>query len=105
MGEVAVSSSGDGNGMDFPVKETEDEEEEGAQGSARILITNNDVSASSSAAAVRWESFLPKMVLRVLLVEADDSTRQIIAALLRKCSYRGSALSSFTPLSNQFRNN
>lgn len=31
---------------------------------------------------------LPKMVLRVLLVEADDCTRQIIAALLRKCSYR-----------------
>lgn len=38
---------------------------------------------------VRWERFLPRMVLRVLLVEADDSTRQIIAALLRKCSYRG----------------
>lgn len=90
MGEVAVSSSEYGNGMDFPVKETEDEEEEGAQGSTRILITKNDVSASSSAAAaVRWESFLPKMVLRVLLVEADDSTRQIIAALLRKCNYRG----------------
>ncbi|KAL2345959.1 hypothetical protein Fmac_007244 [Flemingia macrophylla] len=34
------------------------------------------------ASAVR---FLP---LRVLLVEADDSTRQIIAALLRKCSYK-----------------
>ncbi|XP_039025211.1 two-component response regulator-like PRR95 [Hibiscus syriacus] len=34
-----------------------------------------------------WERFLPRMVLRVLLVEADDSTRQIIAALLRKCSY------------------
>ncbi|KAK8636188.1 hypothetical protein V6N13_004894 [Hibiscus sabdariffa] len=34
------------------------------------------------------ESFLPRMVLRVLLVEADDSTRQIIAALLRKCSYK-----------------
>lgn len=32
---------------------------------------------------------LPKMVLKVLLVEADDCTRQIIAALLRKCSYRG----------------
>ncbi|KAG6725720.1 hypothetical protein I3842_02G045500 [Carya illinoinensis] len=31
---------------------------------------------------VRWER------LRVLLVEPDDSTRQIIAALLRKCSYR-----------------
>ncbi|GMJ00980.1 hypothetical protein HRI_003767200 [Hibiscus trionum] len=34
------------------------------------------------------ESFLPRMVLRVLLVEPDDSTRQIIAALLRKCSYK-----------------
>lgn len=38
---------------------------------------------------VRWENFLPQMVLRVLLVEADDSTRHIIAALLRKCSYKG----------------
>ncbi|CAN8252188.1 unnamed protein product [Cochlearia groenlandica] len=37
---------------------------------------------------VKWERFLPKIALRVLLVEADDSTRQIISALLRKCSYR-----------------
>lgn len=42
---------------------------------------------------VRWEKFLPKMVLRVLLVEADDSTRQIITALLRKCSYKVAAVS------------
>lgn len=43
-----------------------------------------------SAAVIRWERFLPTTsVLRVLLVEADDSTRQIISALLRKCSYRG----------------
>ncbi|KAE7999284.1 hypothetical protein FH972_003732 [Carpinus fangiana] len=35
---------------------------------------------------VRWER------LRVLLVEADYSTRQIIAALLRKCSYRVAAV-------------
>ncbi|KAL2336275.1 hypothetical protein Fmac_010721 [Flemingia macrophylla] len=40
-----------------------------------------------SAEVVRWERFLPRMMLRVLLVEADHSTRQIIAALLRKCSY------------------
>ncbi|XP_057997157.1 two-component response regulator-like APRR9 isoform X3 [Hevea brasiliensis] len=40
-----------------------------------------------SSEVVLWEKFLPRMVLRVLLVEADDSTRQIIAALLRKCSY------------------
>ncbi|KAE8699637.1 Two-component response regulator-like APRR5 [Hibiscus syriacus] len=46
-----------------------------------------------SLEVVRWERFLPRMVLRVLLVEADDSTRQIIAALLRKCSYRVAAVS------------
>ncbi|KAL5538107.1 hypothetical protein UlMin_045295 [Ulmus minor] len=39
-----------------------------------------------------WERFLPKMKMRILLVEADDSTRQIIAALLRKCSYRVAAV-------------
>ncbi|CAJ1976040.1 unnamed protein product [Sphenostylis stenocarpa] len=43
---------------------------------------------SNNASTVRWERFLPRVVLRVLLVEADDSTRQIIAALLRKCSYK-----------------
>ncbi|OMO97792.1 hypothetical protein COLO4_14371 [Corchorus olitorius] len=43
---------------------------------------------SASVEMVKWEKFLPRMALRVLLVEADDSTRQIIAALLRKCSYR-----------------
>ncbi|XP_010541507.1 PREDICTED: two-component response regulator-like APRR5 [Tarenaya hassleriana] len=37
---------------------------------------------------VKWERFLPKIALRVLLVEADDSTRQIVGALLRKCGYR-----------------
>lgn len=42
---------------------------------------------------VRWERFLKRMNLRVLLVEADESTRQIIAALLRKCSYRVAAVS------------
>ncbi|KAK8974198.1 hypothetical protein V6N11_034569 [Hibiscus sabdariffa] len=45
-----------------------------------------------SSEVARWEKFLPRMVLGVLLVEADDSTRQIIAALLRKCSYRVAAV-------------
>ncbi|XP_006649884.1 two-component response regulator-like PRR73 [Oryza brachyantha] len=36
---------------------------------------------------VRWERFLPVKTLRVLLVENDDSTRQVVSALLRKCSY------------------
>ncbi|XVF72939.1 hypothetical protein PTKIN_Ptkin12aG0160900 [Pterospermum kingtungense] len=46
-----------------------------------------------SSEVVRWERLLPRMVLRVLLVEADDSTRQIIAALLRKCGYKVAAVS------------
>ncbi|XP_061359213.1 two-component response regulator-like PRR95 isoform X2 [Gastrolobium bilobum] len=33
-----------------------------------------------------------KFLLRVLLVESDDSTRQIISALLRKCSYKVAAV-------------
>uniref|UniRef100_A0A803PQG3 Two-component response regulator-like APRR5 n=1 Tax=Cannabis sativa TaxID=3483 RepID=A0A803PQG3_CANSA len=47
---------------------------------------------SSSGAITTWERFLPRMMMRVLLVEADDSTRQIITALLRKCSYRVAAV-------------
>ncbi|KAA8540095.1 hypothetical protein F0562_026787 [Nyssa sinensis] len=69
MGEFVMSNE---VAMDLQVKESETEKKE-------------DVSAAS---VVRWERFLPRMVLRVLLVEADDSTRQIIAALLRKCSYK-----------------
>ncbi|GFY90170.1 two-component response regulator-like protein [Actinidia rufa] len=46
---------------------------------------------SWSSDVVKWMS-PPRMVLRVLLVEADDSTRLIIAALLRKCSYRVTAV-------------
>ncbi|KAL0928252.1 hypothetical protein M5K25_000125 [Dendrobium thyrsiflorum] len=37
---------------------------------------------------VTWEKLLLREPVRVLLVEGDDSTRQIIAALLRKCGYR-----------------
>lgn len=47
------------------------------------------LAAVDSSSIVMWERFLPKLAVRVLLVEADDSTRQIIAALLRKCSYKG----------------
>ncbi|KAM3729628.1 hypothetical protein ACB098_12G027300 [Castanea mollissima] len=46
----------------------------------------------NSSGVARWENFLRRMRLRVLLIEADDSTRQIIGALLRKCSYRVTAV-------------
>lgn len=38
---------------------------------------------------VRWEMFLPRPFVRVLLVEGDNSTREIVSVLLRKCGYRG----------------
>ncbi|KAM0953247.1 putative response regulator and transcription factor RR-A-type family [Dioscorea sansibarensis] len=40
---------------------------------------------------VRWERFLPVRTLKVLLVENDDSTRQVLCALLRNCSYEVTA--------------
>ncbi|KAG1339159.1 putative Two-component response regulator-like PRR73 [Cocos nucifera] len=36
---------------------------------------------------IRWERFLPVRSLKVLLVENDDSTRQVVSALLRNCNY------------------
>jgi pseudo-response regulator 5 len=45
--------------------------------------------AAAGRAVVRWDQILPRRSLRVLLVEHDDSTRQVITALLRKCGYRG----------------
>ncbi|KAH8517051.1 hypothetical protein H0E87_005125 [Populus deltoides] len=73
MGKVVVSSSSEEAGGMVVELETE----------------KKDIGSSE---VVQWEKFLPKMVLRVLLVEADDSTRQIIVALLRKCGYRVSAV-------------
>ncbi|XP_050228975.1 two-component response regulator-like APRR7 isoform X2 [Mercurialis annua] len=41
----------------------------------------------SQGAIVCWERFLPLRSLKVLLVENDDSTRHVVAALLRNCGY------------------
>nr|CAB3489162.1 unnamed protein product [Digitaria exilis] len=45
--------------------------------------------AAAGPAVVKWDQILPRRSLRVLLVEHDDSTRQVVTALLRKCGYRG----------------
>lgn len=39
--------------------------------------------------AAIWERFLHLRSLKILLVEIDDSTRHVVAALLRNCSYEG----------------
>lgn len=45
--------------------------------------------AGEGRGVIRWDQILPRRSLRVLLVEHDDSTRQVVTALLRKCGYRG----------------
>ncbi|XP_019195113.1 PREDICTED: two-component response regulator-like APRR5 [Ipomoea nil] len=82
MGEVVVSGEGGAAAMELEVLETEEVE----------VAEVGQRKAEERDGLVRWERFLPKMVLRVLLVESDDSTRQIIAALLRKCNYRVAAV-------------
>ena len=81
MGEEVVSVE---EVMDWEIREAEEKRERDRSDKKK---------EDGSASVVRWERFLPRMVLRVLLVEADDSTRQIIAALLRKCSYSGKIVS------------
>ncbi|XP_021278124.1 two-component response regulator-like APRR3 [Herrania umbratica] len=41
-----------------------------------------------------WERFLPIRSLKVLLVENDDSTRHVVSALLRNCSYEVMAVAN-----------
>ncbi|CAI8598624.1 unnamed protein product [Vicia faba] len=58
----------------------------------RLVRVEEEEECGEMKGLLRWERFLPKMVLRVLLVEADDCTRQIITALLRKCNYKVAAV-------------
>jgi len=43
---------------------------------------------------VCWERFLPVRSLKFLLVENDDSTRHVVSALLRNCSYEVTAVAN-----------
>ncbi|XP_038874792.1 two-component response regulator-like APRR3 isoform X1 [Benincasa hispida] len=88
MGEAVVVSSEDVD-VDYIRLHNDDMADAESMGTHR---PNRDGSSSGFGIGIKWERFLPKMRLRVLLVEADDSTRQIITALLRKCCYRVAAV-------------
>ncbi|XP_042427353.1 two-component response regulator-like PRR37 [Zingiber officinale] len=47
-----------------------------------------------AGSVIRWERILPVRTLKILLVENDDSTRQVVSALLRNCSYEVTAVSN-----------
>ncbi|KAJ8899847.1 hypothetical protein K2173_019550 [Erythroxylum novogranatense] len=56
----------------------------GLQAPAPVQISQQQ---QSQGAVVYWEKFLHLRSLKVLLVENDDSTRHVVTALLRNCSY------------------
>ncbi|KAJ6840424.1 two-component response regulator-like PRR95 [Iris pallida] len=56
-------------------------------------VVSEEVAGSDHEVQVTWEGFLPRGSPRVLVVEGDDSTRQIIVALLKKCNYKVATVS------------
>ncbi|KAF8680711.1 hypothetical protein HU200_045552 [Digitaria exilis] len=54
------------------------------------LLSGPNSGGQHSQPPVCWERFLQKKTIKVLLVESDDSTRQVVSALLRHCMYEGS---------------
>ncbi|CAA7032119.1 unnamed protein product [Microthlaspi erraticum] len=62
-------------------------------GNANNLLQISQQQQQPLAPVVKWERYLPVRSLKVLLVENDDSTRQIVTALLKNCSYEVTAVS------------
>jgi hypothetical protein len=69
-----------GRGADEVVKVVDSEDGEGEE---------EEAEAAAAEGSSKETPMLPRMPVRVLLAEGDDSTRHVISALLRKCGYRG----------------
>lgn len=61
----------------------------GLRGTVEAAAVQHIPQEQPEEAVVCWERFLHIRSLKVLLVENDDSTRLVAAALLRNCSYEG----------------
>ncbi|KAJ6720338.1 TWO-COMPONENT RESPONSE REGULATOR [Salix viminalis] len=90
--------------QEFPVEGecqiNEDEKDVNDKG-IKLLQVQTDAQAviqsqqqQSQGPLVRWERFLPRQSLKVLLVENDDSTRHVVSALLRNCGYEVTAVAN-----------
>ncbi|KAG2644807.1 hypothetical protein PVAP13_2KG379300 [Panicum virgatum] len=68
---------------------------EGAGEAVKVVDLEDGEREEEAAAAgsSRETRMLPRMPVRVLVAEGDDSTRHVISALLRKCGYRVAAAS------------
>ncbi|CAN4106393.1 unnamed protein product [Withania somnifera] len=83
--------TGDGQGLSEEDESRINEDVEGGNETQRDLVQVQTVlqtqQQQTPGPLVRWERFLPLRSLKVLLVENDDSTRHVVSALLRNCSY------------------
>mgnify|MGYP004710731751 FL=1 len=61
------------------------------------LLAQHHQQQQPQGPVVRWERFLPVRSLKGLLVENDDSTRHVVSALLRHCSYEGELSHFYLP--------
>ena len=67
----------------------------GSLGAIKVHDVSEIHKQQPQGSMIRWERFLPIQSLKVLLVENDDSTRHVVSALLRNCSYEGEYLCFF----------
>lgn len=85
--------TGDGQGLSEEDESRINEDVEGGNETQRDVVQVQAVLQTQQqqppGPLVRWERFLPLRSLKVLLVENDDSTRHVVSALLRNCSYEG----------------
>lgn len=83
--------TGDGQGLSEEDESRINEDVEGGNETQRDVVQVQAVLQTQQqqppGPLVRWERFLPLRSLKVLLVENDDSTRHVVSALLRNCSY------------------
>ncbi|EXC33207.1 Two-component response regulator-like protein [Morus notabilis] len=66
----------------------------GLRGAIQVADGSAVLQSLPQGPVVCWERFLPIRSLKVLLVENDDSTRHVVSALLRNCSYEVNVVSN-----------
>ena len=94
--EVRDGIAGEGHGLSEEDESKINEDGEDANRACKELVRPLAVQQrpqqgpqGPQGPVVCWDRFLPLRSLKVLLVENDDSTRHVVSALLRNCSYEG----------------
>ncbi|PSS34571.1 Two-component response regulator-like [Actinidia chinensis var. chinensis] len=99
--EVRDGIAGEGHGLSEEDESKINEDGEDANRACKELVRPLAVQQrpqqqpqGPQGPVVCWERFLPLRSLKVLLVENDDSTRHVVSALLRNCSYEVSSVAT-----------